>query len=222
MSPFIWTAPLAIHGPSIAFPANPLTRSTNAMSDSLEHTAGKLPRLPLKEASPVALNGTDGVSTRTELPPLALPLLSQIRVPLTAVTGPGVPMVMLGEPPAKTKPRTVNLTSPFCKFTRAKPAVVVQGRKPPVIVPVPEPTTLPAGIIPTSWRQLTVWADAAPDNSAIRTTEKENERHTCLLTTSSCTSFRNLVFGTCIAGQVPKAQGSVGAIRSCCRNISAA
>jgi hypothetical protein len=50
--------------------------------------------LPLNAASPVELSRTDGVSTRTELPPLALPSTSHTSVPFTPVIGPGVPIVI--------------------------------------------------------------------------------------------------------------------------------
>src|SRR5205809_7171175 len=66
------------------------------MSASFEHTAGRVPTLPLKNASPVELNRTEGVWTSTEFPPPALPSTSQTSVPCTAVTGPSVPIVIQG------------------------------------------------------------------------------------------------------------------------------
>src|SRR5258706_4731330 len=130
----------------------------NAISGWVRHTAGSGRTLPLKFASPWRLGGTVGVSTSTELPPPALPLVSHTRVPLTGVIVPRVPMLL---PPASTNPATSNLTSPLARSTLARPPVTTHGWPPPVTAPVPEPTTFPGWITPTSASHRTCWAGTA-------------------------------------------------------------
>lgn len=67
-------------------------RSKKAISGSLLQTTGSGPTSPAKRASPCALRGTGGLSTRTEFSPPALPSRSQTSVPFTWLTPAGVPI----------------------------------------------------------------------------------------------------------------------------------
>jgi hypothetical protein len=92
---------------------------------------------PANSALPCASKGTSGVSMTVGLAEPG----PQTSVPLTWVTGPGVPIVL---PPARTSPLTSNSTKPLSSETKTSPSRVDQGWPPPVI----PPTVLPACSMP--------------------------------------------------------------------------
>src|SRR5262245_3740990 len=85
--------------------------------------------MPEKRASPTPSIGTSLVSSSASLgPPPAL----QTTVPVTAVTGPGVPLKVC---PLITSPCTSKLVLPVARSTRARPARTDHGNVPLLTLP---------------------------------------------------------------------------------------
>src|SRR5258707_15631946 len=115
----MWRSPaVAIHRP-----AAPAGTAIRIRKSGFSQEAGTPEIWPEKCASPCVLSGTEVVSS-TDC--VAVPAL-QIKVPVTAVTGPGVPLELL---PLRTKPSTSKNVFPLDRFTRACPLRTDQGPAP--------------------------------------------------------------------------------------------
>src|ERR1700745_1454975 len=98
------TEPLPIHAPAAV-------RMRKATSMALQPAVDELNE-PENSALPCASNFTSEVSTAFGLAELC----PQTSVPLTWLTGPGVPIAL---PPARTSPLTSNSTKPLVSSTKA-------------------------------------------------------------------------------------------------------